>query len=118
MNRLVPRFRPPFRITAVYDRLRKTPELKECEISIEAWPTENDPAYFPLLQYDTCQIWIRYRDFSMNVSGRLVNAKFEYQVTTHCDDVEWDVPYVGTMDSIDEMIKWIVFKYSEVPKGD
>ena len=110
-------FRAPYRITTVYDRLKRRPELQHCKITIEELGADREEGYFPALQYDTARVWVRYMGFTINVVGRLSDGSFDYQVNAYCDDAPWDDQFWATMKGIDGMIDWIVEKFQTVPKG-
>ena len=110
-------FRAPYRIATVYDRLKSRSELRDCDITIEELVADREDKSFPALQYDTARVWVRYKDFAVNVAGRLDDAVFSYHVGAYSDGAPWNPQGGGTMANVDDMIAWIIRKYDDVPRG-
>jgi hypothetical protein len=110
-------FRAPYRITTVYDRLKRRSELRDCDIAIEELVADREEDSFPAFQYDTARVWVRYKGFAVNVAGRLNDAVFSYQVSAYSDGTPWNPQGGGTMANVDDMIDWIIKKFDDVPRG-
>jgi hypothetical protein len=113
-------FKAPFRITTIYDRLKKRPELDRCKITIEEMERSDDYVY-PRCGYDTAWVWVRWeRDeddrFAMWLAGRVEFGVFWYLASDEAMTPQNGIwkPY----DQVDATIDFVVEKFKAFPKGD
>lgn len=108
------KFRAPYRITTVYERLIARPELSPCSINIEELEPDREEGYFPTLQYDTARVFVRYKDYSVNVVGVLQESQFHYRANCYQGNHPWDLQFIQPMSGVDKLVELIVGKFDTV----
>jgi len=112
------KFRAPYRITTIRDRLVARPELVDREITIEEMPDDREAGYFPTIQYDTARVFVRRGEYSVNVVGVLEHGKFLYRANAYVGIAPWDVQYQVPMAEVDKIIEFIIGKFDTIPHAD
>lgn len=111
------KFRPPYRMATVFERLKQRPELSGCDIRFEELEADREDGYFPTLQFDSVRVFVEYQDFSINVMGRLTDGVFDYQVNVYDKDGPANPQHWAKMTHVDEMIDIIVSRIVERKRG-
>jgi hypothetical protein len=116
-------FKAPFRITTVYDRLKKRPELNNCKITIEEMEEhieKGEDVVYPRISYDTPWVWVRWegrgRSFAMRIAGRLQDGVFYY--LTSDPNLTSKNGSANLIDKVDAAIDFVVEKFKAFPKND
>ncbi|KQQ70910.1 hypothetical protein ASF70_18870 [Rhizobium sp. Leaf321] len=111
------KFRPPYRMLTVYERLKANPELSDCKIWMEELDNDREDGYFPHLNFDTARVFVSLNDFSINVVGRLTDGVFDYQVSVYDANGPADPQHWALMTHIDEMISIITDRIADRRRG-
>jgi hypothetical protein len=110
------KFRAPYRIVTVYERLKARPELGHCDITMEELEGDGEAGYFPRIQYDTARVFVRYKGFSINIVGKLEQGHFAYNANAYCDDTPWNPQHSEPMENVDKLVDIVVGRFATIPK--
>jgi hypothetical protein len=108
----------PFRIQIVYDQLLERSELSGCAITMEELTLDKDMVReFPKFDWDTCRVFVRYEDYSINVGGCLQGGIFQYRANAYHGANPWDQQYVAELGNADAIVEFIIGKFDLVPRS-
>ncbi len=111
------KFRPPYRISRIMERALSRHELTHCELTMEELKIDDEERQFPYHQYDTARVFIKYKEFTVNILGVIQNGIFYYQANGYLEDnTPWNPSYHAQIDKLDELIDFVVKKFDSVPK--
>jgi hypothetical protein len=111
------KFRAPLRIQIVYDQLMSRPELHGCQITIEELPPAKDAlSQFPVLDWDTCRVFVRFEDYAVNVVGCLHEGEFQYRANAYRGEEPWDQQYRAEINQADAVVEFVIGKFDLVPR--
>lgn len=112
------KFGAPIRIATIYNRLlQRTSELRGCSITLEELVPDKDMmAQYPTFDWDTCRVFVRHQDYSVNVVGCLQDGVFQYRANAYCGDAPWDQQYVAGLGQAEAIIEFIIGKFDLVPR--
>lgn len=108
------KFRPPYRIVTVMERLKKRTELINVSITIEELKPDREEGYFPKLQYDTCRVFVRRGEYSINVCGVIEDGKFHYRAHAYNGASPWDRGWTASIDQVETIIEYIIARFDEL----
>jgi hypothetical protein len=110
------KFRAPYRIVTVYERLKAHPELSHCDITMEELEDDGEACYFPLAQFYMVRVFVRYKGFSLNIVGRLEQGHFAYGANAYRDNAPWNPQHTAPIEKVDELVDIVVGRFATVPK--
>jgi hypothetical protein len=111
------KYDPPHRIQIIYDKLIARSELHGCSITMEELTYDKDMiAQFPVFDWDTSRVYVKYDAYSVNVVGCLQDGAFQYRANAYQGDVPWDEQYVANLEQSDAIVEFVIGKFDLVPR--
>jgi hypothetical protein len=112
------RFCAPLRIQVVYDQLVGRAELNDCRITMEELVPDNDMLLqFPAFDWDTCRVYVRYADYSVNVVGCLEDGNFRYRANAYRGPEPWGQQYIAGLGQLNSIVEFVIGKFDLVPRN-
>ncbi|CAM5374049.1 hypothetical protein AFEL58S_01621 [Afipia felis] len=109
-------FPAPARMQKLYDDLKSRPELERCAITMEEFVLDKDAKNeFPVFDWDTCRVWVRLGEYTINVAGCIQQSAFQYRAHAYHGPSPWDVQAHANIDEREKIVEFIIGKFDLVP---